>query len=72
MGKRMTCLVCTGVLEEYDTLLLQNQSRLLGNEEICTLDNIFEVRLAVSVEKTRHIPDAKGNLGLISFFGTAK
>ena len=53
-------LVGTRILEEDDLSLFKEQPRLLREEEVCTLDNIFEVRFALGVHKSSHVGDVDG------------
>jgi hypothetical protein len=53
-------LVGTRVFEEDNTLLFQEQPRLLGKEQIGTLDDVLEVGLALRVDKVRDVRDVDG------------
>jgi hypothetical protein len=50
-------LVGTGVLEEDNTLLLKEQPRLLGKEQVGALDDVLEVWLALGIDKVRDVRD---------------
>lgn len=53
-------LVGTRVFEENDTLLFQEQPRLLGKEQIGALDDVLEVWLALWVDKVVDVRDVDG------------
>lgn len=58
-----TALVRRAVLEQDDTLLLEVETRLLGDEQVGALDDGLEVRLAVRVEEAGDVRDVD-RLGL--------
>ena len=53
----MRTLVSTGILKEDDLTFLQVQTCLLGDEQVRTLDDVFEVRFALRINECRHIGD---------------
>lgn len=53
-------LVGRRVLVEHHALLLEEETGLLGEEEVGTLDNVLEVGLALGIDETRDIRDVDG------------
>lgn len=57
-GRNEHTLVGARVLKQHDLALLEVQTCLLGEEQVRTLDDILEVRLALGVDKccdVRHV-----------------
>jgi hypothetical protein len=50
-------LISTGVLEQDNTTLLQEQTCLLGNEQVGTLDDVLEVGLSIVIDQARDVRD---------------
>lgn len=55
--KQRHTLVCTRVLEQNNLALLEEQTSLLSDEQVRTLDNILEVGLALGINQTSDIGD---------------
>ena len=53
-------LVGTRVLEEDNLALLEVQTRLLSEEQVRSLNNVLEVRLALRIHKGSNIRDVNG------------
>ena len=53
-------LVGTRVLEEDNLALLEVQTRLLSEEQVRSLNNVLEVRLALGVHEGSNIRDVNG------------
>ena len=56
-GRGDTTLVRAGVLEEDDLALLEEQTGLLREEEVGSLDDVLEVRLALGVDERGDVRD---------------
>lgn len=54
---KITDLVGARVLEQNDTLLLQEQPCLLRKEEVGTFDDVLEVWLAITVDQVGNVGD---------------
>jgi len=54
---RDTALIGRGILEHDDLALLEEQSSLLGEEQVGALDDVLEVRLALGVEEAGDVGD---------------
>ncbi len=57
---RDTTLVRTGVLEEDDLALLEDETSLLREEEVGALDDVLEVGLALGIDKRGDVRDVDG------------
>ena len=53
----MHTLVGTRVLEKNNLALLEVQTGLLREEQVRTLDDVLEVRLALGIEETSNVRD---------------
>jgi hypothetical protein len=52
---RQQTLVCARILEQNDLAFFQVEARLLSEKEICSFYYVLEVRLALRVNKRRHV-----------------
>lgn len=53
-------LVGARILKEDNALLFQEQSRLLGKEQVGALDDILEIWFTVRVDQVRYVRDVDG------------
>ena len=56
-GRGNATLVGARILEEDDFAFLEIETRLLSQEEVGALNDIFEVRFAIAVDESRHVGD---------------
>ena len=57
-------LVCAGILEQDDLAFLQIESRLLCEEQVCTLDNVLKVGFSLCIAQ-------RSNVGYIDGLGAS-